>query len=100
MFGYMGQILRVNLTNGNTSKESLKEDDCKMFLGGSGLATKYLFDEVPKGTDPLGPDNKLIFMTGPLTGTESPSAGRYCVVAKSPLTGFWGEANAGGTWGV
>ncbi|MDH4068409.1 MAG: aldehyde ferredoxin oxidoreductase family protein [Dehalococcoidia bacterium] len=100
MFGYMGQILRVDLTNGRVSVEALREDDCKMFLGGSGLATKYLFDEVPKGTDPLGPDNRLIFMTGPLTGTESPSAGRYCVVTKSPLTGFWGEGNSGGSWGV
>ena len=100
MFGYMGQILRVDLTNGKVSEEALKEDDCKMFLGGSGLATKYLFDEVSKGTDPLGPDNKLIFMTGPLTGTESPSAGRYCVVTKSPLTGLWGEGNSGGSWGV
>lgn len=100
MFGYMGQILRVDLTNGKVSRESLKEVDCRMFLGGSGLATKYLFDEVPKGADPLGPKNKLIFMTGPLTGTESPSAGRYCVVTKSPLTGFWGEGNSGGSWGV
>ena len=100
MFGYMGKILRVDLTSGNITEESLKENDCKMFLGGSGLATKYLFDEVPGGTDPLGPDNELIFMTGLLTGTESPSAGRYCVVTKSPLTGFWGEANSGGNWGV
>ncbi len=100
MFGYMGQILRVNLTNGKISAEALKEDDCKMYLGGSGLATKYLFDEVPKGADPLGADNKLIFMTGPLTGTESPSAGRYCIVAKSPLTSLWGDGNSGGTWGV
>ena len=100
MFGYMGKILRVDLTSGNISEESTREEDRKMFLGGSGLATKYLFDEVPKGADPLGPDNELIFMTGPLTGTESPSAGRYCVVTKSPLTGFWGEANSGGNWGV
>ena len=100
MFGYMGRILRVDLTNGRISEQNLKEEECKMFLGGSGLATKYLFDEVPKGADPLGPDNELIFMTGPLTGTESPSAGRYCVVTKSPLTGFWGEANSGGSWGV
>jgi aldehyde:ferredoxin oxidoreductase len=100
MFGYMGKILRVDLTSGEVSEESLTEDYCRMFLGGSGLATKYLFDEVHKGVDPLGPDNELIFMTGPLTGTESPSAGRYCVVTKSPLTGFWGEANSGGSWGV
>lgn len=100
MFGYMGRILRVDLTSGKVSEESLKDDDCRMFLGGSGLATRYLFDEVPKGTDALGPENELIFMTGPLTGTESPSAGRYCVVTKSPLTGFWAEANSGGSWGV
>ncbi len=100
MFGYMGKILRVDLTEGKFTEESLKEEDCRMYLGGSGLATKYLWDEVPKGTDPLGPDNELIFMTGPLTGTESPSAGRYCVVTKSPLTGFWAEANSGGSWGV
>ncbi len=100
MFGYMGRILRVDLTNGKVSEWKLNEDDCRMYLGGSGLATKYLFDEVPEGADPLGADNELIFMTGPLTGTESPSAGRYCVVTKSPLTGFWAEANSGGSWGV
>lgn len=100
MFGYMGKILRVDLSSARISEEAIKEEDCKMFLGGSGIATKYLWDEVPKRTDPLGPDNELIFMTGPLTGTESPSAGRYVVVTKSPLTGFWGEANSGGNWGV
>ncbi len=100
MFGYMGKILKVDLSKSKISEEDIQEDACKMFLGGSGLATKYLFDEVPKGADPLGPDNALIFMSGPLTGTESPSAGRYSVVSKSPLTGFWGEANSGGNWGV
>ncbi len=100
MFGYMGRILRVDLTNGKVSEEELRDDDCKLFLGGSGLATKYLYDEVPRGAEPLGEENALIFMTGPLTGTESPSAGRYCVVTKSPLTGFWAEANSGGSWGV
>ena len=100
VFGYMGRILRVDLTTGKISEERLNESDCKMYLGGSGLATRYLFHEVPKGADPLGADNELIFMTGPLTGTESPSAGRYCVVTKSPLTGFWAEANSGGNWGV
>lgn len=100
MFGFMGKILKVDLSNSKMSEEPLKEQDCKMFLGGSGMATKLLWDEVPKGTDPLGSDNALIFMTGPLTGTESPSAGMYVVVTKSPLTGFWGEANSGGNWGV
>jgi aldehyde:ferredoxin oxidoreductase len=99
MFGYMGKILRINLSESKMTEESPDEHTLKMFLGGSGLATKYLFDEVERGIDPLGPKNKLIFMTGPLTGTPAPSAGRYTVVAKSPLTGFWGQANSAGFWG-
>ena len=99
MFGYMGKILRVNLTNGKITEEFPDEKTLKMFLGGAGLATKYLFDEVKPGIDPLGPENKLIFMTGPLTGTPSPSTGRYSVVAKSPLTGIWGQGNSAGFWG-
>ncbi len=99
MFGYMGKILRVNLSKSKITEEVPDENTLKMFLGGSGLGTKYLFDEVEKGIDPLGPENKLIFMTGPLTGTLAPSAGRYTVVAKSPQTGFWGQANSAGFWG-
>lgn len=95
----MGRILRVNLANSKITEEFPSEETLKMFLGGSGIATRYLIDEVKKGADPLGPENKLIFMTGPLTGTPSPSTGRYTVVAKSPLTGFWGQANSGGYWG-
>jgi len=95
----MGKILRVDLTSGKISEEFPDEETLKLYLGGAGLATKYLLEEVPKGIDPLGPENKLIVMTGPLTGTPSPSTGRYCVVAKSPLTGIWGEANSAGFWG-
>jgi aldehyde:ferredoxin oxidoreductase len=100
MFGYMGKILRVDLSRSIIKEEFPDEKTLRMFLGGSGLATKYLFEEVKKGTDPLGPENRLIFMTGPLTGTFSPSTGRYTVVAKSPLTGVWGQANSAGFWGV
>ncbi|MGC8604094.1 MAG: aldehyde ferredoxin oxidoreductase family protein, partial [Desulfomonilaceae bacterium] len=100
MFGFMGKILRVNLTEGTISEESINEKDARSFLGGSGLATNYLFHELGKGVDPLGPDNKLIFMTGPLTGTLSPSSGRFSAVSKSPLTGLWGHADSGGRWGV
>jgi aldehyde:ferredoxin oxidoreductase len=100
MSAFMGKILRVNLSKGRISEEPLPEKDARMFLGGSGLATKYLFDELKPGLDPLGPENKLIFMTGPLTGTVSPSSGRFSAVAKSPLTGFWGSANSGGRWGL
>jgi aldehyde:ferredoxin oxidoreductase len=95
----MGKILRVDLTNGKISEEFPDEETLKLYLGGAGLATKYLIEEVPKGIDPLGPENKLIFMTGPLTGTNSPSTGRYSVVTKSPLTGVWGQANSAGFWG-
>jgi len=95
----MGKILRVNLAIGKISEEFPDDETLKLYLGGAGLATKYLIDEVPKGIDPLGPENKLIFMTGPLTVTPSPSTGRYSVVAKSPLTGIWGQANSAGFWG-
>lgn len=99
MFGFMGKILRVNLTNGRITEEPLPERETRMFLGGSGLATKYLIEELAPGVDPLGPENKLIYMTGPLTGTASPSSGRFSAVAKSPLTGLWGQSNSGGRWG-
>ena len=100
MSGYMGKILRVNLTEGKITEEFPDEETLKMYLGGAGLATWYLFNEVPKGVDPLGAENKLMLFTGPLTGTTSPSTGRYTAVSKSPLTGIWGQASSGGKWGV
>ena len=98
-FGFMGKILRVDLPSGKISEEVLREDLARKYVGGVGIATKYLYDEVPKGADPLGPENRLIFMAGPLAGTASASASRYSAVAKSPLTGIWGHANSGGTFG-
>jgi aldehyde:ferredoxin oxidoreductase len=95
----MGKILRVSLSEGTVASEPIRDDWARQFLGGAGLATRYLYEEVPRGTDPLGPANELIFMTGPLTGTPSASASRYSVVARSPLTGIWGHANSGGTFG-
>jgi aldehyde:ferredoxin oxidoreductase len=91
MYGFMGKILRVDLNTKKVWDEPIDKDMARKFLGGAGLATKYLYDETPKGMDPLGKDNPLIFMTGPLTGTTSPSAARYSVVAKSPQTGIWGH---------
>jgi aldehyde:ferredoxin oxidoreductase len=99
LFGFMGKILRVDLSKGTISEEEIREDWAKDFLGGAGLATRYLYDEVKKGIDPLGPENLLIFMTGPLAGTASASASRYSVVAKSPLTDIWGHGNSGGSFG-
>lgn len=100
MFGCHGKLLRVNLNDGEISEESIPESLHRQYLGGAGLATKYLWDEVPKGADPLGPENRLIFMAGSLTGVIAPSTGRFSVVAKSPQTGIWGQANSGGRWGV
>jgi aldehyde:ferredoxin oxidoreductase len=98
-FGYTGKILRVDLTDRIITEEETREDWAKEFIGGAGLATRYLYDEVPEGAEPLGLENKLIFMTGPLTGTRSASASRYSVVTKSPQTGIWGHANSGGSFG-
>ena len=69
------------------------------FVGARGLGTKYFCDEVDPKIDPLGPDNNLIFMTGPLTGTAAACSGRFEVVAKAPLTGTIGAANSGGHFG-
>jgi aldehyde:ferredoxin oxidoreductase len=95
-YAYMCKIWRVNLSEGTIETEELRKDWAEKFIGGAGLATRYLYDEVPAGVDALGANNKLIFMTGPLTGTASASAARYSVVAKSPLTGIWGHGNSGG----
>ncbi|HPK06493.1 MAG TPA: aminotransferase class I/II-fold pyridoxal phosphate-dependent enzyme, partial [Aminivibrio sp.] len=95
-----GKVLRVNLTTGTIGIESLCEKTMKEFIGGRGYATKVLYDEVPAGTDPLSPQNKLIFANGPLTGKGAPSAGRYMVVTKSPLTGCIASSNSGGFWGA
>ncbi|MFB0560235.1 MAG: aldehyde ferredoxin oxidoreductase family protein [Candidatus Lokiarchaeia archaeon] len=100
MGGYLEKILRVDLSKGKITTEELKEEPQKKYLGGSGLAARILYDELKPGIDPLGPENKLVFATGPLTGTRAPSSGRHLVAAKSPLTGFWGEATSGGFWGA
>jgi aldehyde:ferredoxin oxidoreductase len=100
MNGYMGKILRVDLSSKEISIEELNMDIAYQFIGGRGYGAKILFDELPVGIDPLGPKNKLIFMTGPLTGTPAPTSGRYSVSTKSPLTGTIFDANGGGYFGV
>src|SRR4030042_1515076 len=100
MFGYHGKILRVELSSAKISEEEIPAHLLNLFLAGAGLATHYLYNEVPKGADPLGPQNELIAMTGPLTGTIAPSTGRYNGVFKSPLNGIWAQSNSGGFWGV
>jgi aldehyde:ferredoxin oxidoreductase len=99
MNGYMDKILRVDLTTGELRDEPLNEEYTRAFVGGSGLAARIVYDMVDGETDPLGPENPLIFMTGPLVGTAMPSAGRCSVCALSPLTRIWGESNTGGFFG-
>ncbi len=98
--GYTGNILRVNLSNEKISIESLDEIFCRRYIGGEGFVVYYLLKELKAGIDPLGPENKLIFANGPLTGFAIPGTARNSVGAKSPLTGGFGEAEVGGYWGV
>lgn len=100
MKGYAGKILRVELSRERVETQALDEDLAKKFIGGSGLAAKILYDETGADTDPLGPENLLIFMTGPFAATPVITSGRHAVVTKSPLTGIFAESDSGGTWGA
>lgn len=97
--GYVGKLLFVDLSDGTITEEALDETLSRNFLGGYGIGAKVLYDRMKPGVDPLGPENILGFMTGPLTGTPALIGSRYVVVAKSPLTGGWGDANSGGYFG-
>jgi aldehyde:ferredoxin oxidoreductase len=99
MYGWTGTTLRVNLTNGDISKEPTNMENARNFFGARGLGTKILYDEVDPKVDALSPENKLIFAPGPLTGTFGPSVGRYNVVTKGPLTGAIAASNSGGSFG-
>lgn len=97
--GYAGKILFVDLTQGKITEESLPESVYRDFIGGIGLGARILYERMKPKADPLGPDNMLGFVAGPCTGTTVPASGRYMVVTKSPLTGAWGDANSGGSFG-
>jgi aldehyde:ferredoxin oxidoreductase len=95
----MGKLLVVDLTAGEVRDEPVNAEIARDFIGGAGYAVRALYDEIGPDTDPLGPENVLVFMTGPLVGTRAPSCGRFEVCSLSPLTGIWGESNSGGFWG-
>jgi aldehyde:ferredoxin oxidoreductase len=97
--GYAGKMLFVDLGKGVIKEEALPEKMCREFIGGYGLGIRILYERMKPGVDPLGADNMLGFVTGALTATSVPGSGRYGIVCKSPLTGAWNEANAGGTMG-
>ncbi len=98
--GYMGKILRINLTEKSIKVEELNEELAKGFIGARGLAEKILYDEVDPKTDPLSPENKLIFATGPLTGTIAPTGGRYDLVTIGALNHRIAASNSGGFFGA
>lgn len=99
MTGWTGKILRVNLTEGKVTVEPLQMEWAKDFVGGRGLAARYLYEEMDPRADALSPENKIIFATGPLTGTPAPCGARYMVVTKGALTGAITTSNSGGHWG-
>lgn len=97
---YYEKLARIDLTTGTINVEPLNLELAHKFIGGRGLGTKMLYDEGCATVDPLSPENKLIYITGPLTGANAPSSGRYMVVTKSPLTGMIACSNSGGIWGA
>ncbi len=100
MAGYTGTFLRINLSTGQIDKEKLDLELAAKFIGGRGLASYFLTQEVDPETEPLDPANKLIVATGPLSGSRAPTGGRYMVVTKSPLSGTIASSNSGGFWGA
>jgi aldehyde:ferredoxin oxidoreductase len=97
---WAGKILRVNLTAGTVKSEPLNMQWAKDYLGSRGLGSKYLISEIDPKVDPLSADNKIIWATGPLTGTMASTGGRYTVITKGPLTGAIACSNSGGYWGA
>jgi aldehyde:ferredoxin oxidoreductase len=97
--GYVGKLLFADLTQGTLKDEELTEEMARAFIGGYGLGARVLYSRMIPGVDPLGPENMIGFVTGPLTGTGAFFSGRYTVVCKSPVTGGWNDASSGGFWG-
>lgn len=100
MSGYIGKVLRINLKQKSIKVEALDIKKAQKFIGGRGLGTKLFMDEVDPNVDALSPENKLLVVAGPLTGTSVPTGGRYMVVTKSPLSGTIASSNSGGHWGA
>jgi aldehyde:ferredoxin oxidoreductase len=97
--GYVGRFLHADLSTGQLIDETPQESFLRAYVGGYGVGARILHDGMPPHADPLGPDNILGLITGPLTGTPVLMSGRFCAVGKSPLTGGWGDANCGGKFG-
>ncbi len=99
MYGWTGTILRIDLTHGSVKKEALDPNLARDYIGARGLGSRFLCNEIDPKVDPLSADNKLIFATGPLSGTNAPSAGHFNVVTKGPLGGTIAASSSGGVFG-
>jgi len=99
LHGWTGKLLRVNLTEGTTTVEPLNEQWARDYIGGRGLGARYLYEEVDPTIDPLVPANKIIWATGPLTGTNASCGARYMVITKGLQTNTITTSNSGGHWG-
>jgi aldehyde:ferredoxin oxidoreductase len=97
--GYWGKALFVDLSAGTVGAQTLHDETYRHYLGGYGLGARVLYEHIPAGAEPLGAHNMLAFLPGLLTGSGAPFSGRFMVAARSPLTGGWGDANAGGKFG-
>ena len=98
-YGFFGKVLWVDLTNDSFREEEVPEKIYRQFMGGFGLGCRLLYERMPSHIKPLSPESIIGFFPGLLTSTAAPYSGRYMVVGKSPLTGTWGDANSGGTFG-
>jgi aldehyde:ferredoxin oxidoreductase len=98
--GYIGKMMFVDLSDGKTRTEELSEDLAKGFIGGYGIGARVIYERMKAGVDPLGPDNIFALGTGPLTLAGTVSTCRYTAMGKSPLTGYWGDANSGGNFAI
>lgn len=100
LYGYTGKLLRVHLTERTYTVEDIPVNYMKDYMGGRGFIARYCYDEIQPGTDPVGPDNKVVFALGPLNGTKIASSGRYAVGSLSPHTGTIMRCISGGAWGA
>ena len=98
--GYRGKILKIDVGSSDITEMPLEEKDLRPFIGGAGLACRILYDMIDINTDPLGPENPLLFLTAPFVGTMVPTGSKMSVCARSPLTGIWGYSTVGGHLGA
>ncbi len=98
--GYWYKLLRIDLDNGLVKEENIDEVLAKKYLGGAGIGAWYLKKEVPPEANIFGPENRLIFTTGPFQATKIPGAAKFSIVSRSPLTGIFADSAAGSKWGI